>query len=83
MIGPLNLDFKKRVLQYFSSSPSPNEKECLKNIFLELQKTGIQDSYLDFNDGRVLIAKCGHIIELFIKKDGSGRVSRVYAAFQP
>lgn len=84
MLGPVDIHIiKRRVYTYLANSPTPSQKQCLKQAIKELGTTGVADGYLDLRDGRALLVKCDHIIEIFVNNQNEATIGNLYPAFKP
>ncbi|REL26934.1 hypothetical protein DXX93_10375 [Thalassotalea euphylliae] len=60
----MDITFSGGVVDYFSNSPTESEKDCLIKFFHELQTHGLSGHWRKFKDGRIIIIRCDHSIEI-------------------
>jgi hypothetical protein len=66
MIGPFNPEFNSHVGKYIRNSPTHDEIQCLRDFFESASRHPIISGYREIKSHFYLIARCNHVIEIFI-----------------
>jgi hypothetical protein len=77
-LGPISLMFDVKVGRYFRASVTPEEINCLRAFFQDLETHGIGHGFKRVAGDFWLIHACNHIIEIQLRRGGSGVVQRIY-----
>lgn len=75
--GPIDPVFNLQVVQILQNSPTPQQSDCLRDLFSRLRRGQIQ-VHVDRVGRAINIFECDHIIELL---NNGGRVERIYPDF--